>query len=261
MTVIKKVKQGQKNFKSLIFSVEELLQKTAQHLFPDNWDNEEAAALLCRSAASYLDTKTVEAFGTPLHLRALSYKNVSEEKRFCSIGIHVTITFQDRQELSGMSFYDLHLRDPHKHTFSSIRMNHLRSINAHAHQARLLLVDYEPVPIQSMAVGPDFLVGGSPHSWHHWMPVTNAAAVPVEAVIQLGEKSRALYKMALPFSYQMVFRHPFGLDLQHNEAALNILTGKKIERGNPSHILQVSAFFTPSAGEMPHIGLSDTIFR
>lgn len=161
MAVVKKIKQDQKNIKSLIYSAEELLKKSVQHLFPDSWNEEDASSLICRSMASFLNDKTVQVFGNSVNLKAASYKNISDLKRFSSIGIHMTINFHDGQELNGICFYDIHLRDRNKHTFSSIRKDHLRSMNAHSRQARLLLLDYDPIPVESMAVGPDFMVGGS----------------------------------------------------------------------------------------------------
>lgn len=261
MAVVKKIKQDTKSIKSLIFSTEELITKSVQHLFPGSWGEEEGASLISRSLASLLDEKKLQVFGSTLNIKAASFKKTAESKHFASIGIHVTINFHDDQELQGVCFYDIHARDRDKHTFSTLRKDHLRSLNAHAHQSRLLLLDYDPIPMQSMAVGPDFLVGGSAHSWHHWMGVTHGTSVHAESALHLGEKSRSLYKLGLPFSYQLVFRHLFGHDLQFNDSAVAILTGNKIDKGNPSHILQLGISFNKEINTLPDIGLNGSMYR
>ena len=87
---------------------------------------------------------------------------------------------------------------------------------------------------------PEAVIGNFPHSWDNWLPATQGAIVPVNCAMQLGQKNRGLYKIAVPFSYQLCYRYLYGLDLDYSDNSLKIARGTKLDKGSIKYLVCIS---------------------
>jgi len=71
--------------------------------------------------------------------------------------------------------------------------------------------------------------------------IHGASTVPANLAFTLGLKTTGLYKVSVPFSYQLCYRYLYGLDLDFNKQQLETAAGVNTARGNPKFLIQISA--------------------
>jgi len=242
MDVVKKIRsRNQNSLKSAVFELENRLSDIISDSFPSSWDSDNINREIVSSLCELFNDKKIHAPGNSIKSRWKPYISIGKpEKEFGSIAILFNITYHDGHETEGITFYQSHTKDPDKNTFSSLRKDNLKRMNSNSPHSQLLLYDYDSITGMAFATSPEYVVGNSPHSWGNWLPGTHAATAPSDLSLSLGLKTTGLYKITLPFAYQLCYRNFFGLDLDHQKSVLDIGRGLKTDKGNPAYLITVS---------------------
>jgi hypothetical protein len=132
-----------------------------------------------------------------------------------------------------------------KSSFSTLRKDHLKRFHSLSPSAHLLLADYDMIAGMAFPTLPEAIIGNYPHSWNSWTPFTHLASVASSAVLALGSKTSSLYKVSLPFSYQLCYRLIHGMDLDHSKAAVDFASGQREDKGLPAYIMRVQIAHGP----------------
>ncbi|OHD67437.1 MAG: hypothetical protein A2W19_03145 [Spirochaetes bacterium RBG_16_49_21] len=243
MKIIKQLPTGNKdNMKNLSFELESLIYTNIKESYPENWNRE----LLTRSIFS--DMKKL-FHGKKIHTPGSAIKSLwhlyqlkkNSDSIFGDAAIIMQISYHDGQIVHGAAFYDIAEKEPAKNSFSVLNKNRLRKLSSFAHHAQLLLYDYDPIAGMAFPSTADSVIGYHPPIWSNWIPYTHAVTVPANLAFTLGLKTTGLYKVSVPFSYQLCYRYLYGLDLDFNKQQLETAAGVNTARGNPKFLIQISA--------------------
>ncbi|WP_148699721.1 hypothetical protein [Candidatus Nitrososphaera evergladensis] len=145
------------------------------------------------------------------------------ETDFGDIAILVNIIYDDGKTLTGIGFLEAKRRNVHSKKFIQIKRRQLGRILKNAHYSRLLLYDYKDIT----QFADTSIFDRIPGSLHHspFVPVTRSAVVPVSIALPKRITNISLYDFSLPFSYQLCFRYPNGLDLELSETSIGVVKG------------------------------------
>jgi len=251
--VIKKIPHRGGHMKSLVSEFEELLFRSVKNSYPDNWSGDQVTESILTGMCSLFSDKTIHVPGSIITTKVQAFRLVEEpENRFGDVSVLVVNSYHDGQVNEGVSFLSVKAKDPDKNTFSEIRKDHLKKINSNSPHSQLLLYDYDNISGMAFPTLPEAVIGNYPHNWNRWLPSTNAAVVPVNLALELGLKNTALYKVAVPFSYQFCYRYFFGLDLDYQKVAVETAKSYRSDRGNAKYLLILSA---AHGGMKPHTNM------
>jgi hypothetical protein len=244
MQIIKKLKSDRNQLKSLMFEFEDLVFRNVKESYPDNWDEDSIIGMLLWGIRELFSGKKLYLPGNSLHSRWSVYRaSGAQEHWLGDIAFMFKISFHDGSLAEGVAVLGVQKRDPGKNSFSALRKDHLQRMNSAAPHSQLVLLDYDPVAVTALPSQPEAILGSPPSVWDHWMPFTHAVSVPANAALALGEKSTGLYKVALPLAYQFCYRYLNGLDLDYGHVPMEIVAGRKPERGLPRYLVTVALAF------------------
>lgn len=242
MKIVKKINSGAKNtMKDFINAMETLIYKNIRGNYPSYWDEDVLNLCLIKDMSTLFNDKKIRVPSNIIRSNWKLYKmNQESENKFGDIAVILNITYHDGYNNEGAIFLEAHRKDPDKNTFSTIKSNILKRVASNAPHAQLLLYDYDNISGMAFAAVPDSIIGDYPDSWKSWIPFTHAAAVPVNAAIALGQKTTGLYKVSIPFSYQLCCRYLYGLDLDYQTVAVETARGQRSDKGNAKYLIVLS---------------------
>ncbi len=242
MKIIRKVGKTKHNIKDLMTQIEQIIFNCSIAEYPDNWDQKYITQSLLLGLKGYLDNKTFHLPGDIINTQVKTYAlyEFPQEQKLSQLGILFNISYHDGTAIEGGTLLDSHLKDSNKNTFSTIRKDVLKRSTSLSHHSSVLLFDYDSINGMAFPALPETILGNYPHSWTNWQPFTNLVAIRSNLVHALNIKHTGLYKVAVPFSYQLSYRYLYGLDLDFTENTLNIIKGHKEDKGNPNYIVCVS---------------------
>lgn len=75
------------------------------------------------------------------------------------------------------------------------------------------------------------------------LPATYISTAPIINALQLNKKNDKLYKLSIPFSYQLTYRYFYGFDLQFDEDILKASKGDistQIKDSFPNYVVFIT---------------------
>lgn len=155
------------------------------------------------------------------------------ENRFGDISLIVKIDFKDGDSIEGVGFIEAKKRYQGTNQFSAIDFNQLTRIRDNAPHSQLLLYDYDPISTNIQVI---------PHRIRpiFFGPYTFAAITQNNLAIELNKNDQSLYKVCLPFSFQLTHRYFYGLDLEFSQSSKNIAKGYSKEQGHPEYAIVIT---------------------
>lgn len=230
------------NWLDFCTNVEDTIRMSIGNSFPYDWDEDYVTRLILTSLRNNFGNVTINDPDTLLNTSWLPYKlSGSSERKFGDIAIIVNIKFQDGDTLEGVSFLEAKKRVRNSPKFKALRFGQLETIRTTAPHSMLLLYDYEN--ITQFAWPKDYFT-----NWNNLMlptiPYTKSVVSQVGTVLRFKRKDTRIYKLSLPFSYQLCLRYLRGFDLEFTQKAIMIAKGFAEERfGRPLYLLTISVAY------------------
>jgi hypothetical protein len=241
MQIIKRIRSDGDNVKSAVYEIEQRLSNRILGAFPEGWEADRITGSVLTDLQALFENKRLHVHGDVLRSKWSVYGLTDEtSRRFGTAAFLIKMRYHDGQEVEGVAYVDAQAKDPGRNTFSALRMDHTRRLSSAAPHAQLLLYDYDVIAGMALPVQPEALVGSSPVGWDYWAPYTHGAVVPAHLALSLGIRDTGLYKVGLPFSYQLCYRYLFGLDLDYSRPSVEIVRGLRAQKGRPKFVALVS---------------------
>ena len=229
MNFVEKVKKKRSNLKNIFFAMEELISSNIKKNLLVEWNENDITDSLFMDMQKLFNGRKIHLPGNVIESSWITYKRkVEEENNIGKIALIFKITYHDGHDIEGVAFIDTKVKDPGKNTFSSLKKNQIRKMNSNISNSLLLLYDYDNISTMAFPAIPEAIISSYPSYWNNWIPFTNAVTLPADLAIALGDKTTGLYKVSTPFSYQLLFRYFFGLDLDYNNRGMDIARGYKV---------------------------------
>lgn len=202
---------------------------------PHNWDEDYITRRILDGFKDDLATVTKLTTDTELQIRWSAYKQ--DKKQWGDVGILIDIKYEDGSSLQGGAVLEAKKKEQGTIRFDAIKEDQQTAIQGKAPHAMMLLYDYE----QITKFGESSLMRPG---WHQYWPLksttfTHAVACPISSSRATGWKNTSLYRISVPFSYQLCYRYFGGLDLDFGEELVKLLRGD-VELGAPKYLLVFS---------------------
>ena len=176
------------------------------------------------------------------------------ENRFGDLAVLLSFQFRDGSSLEGVAFYEAKLRAWDGPSLPSANKAQVQRLNKNLWNGHLLVYDREPIvgttlnalerPETASYVHPlvdaDIMVFRRHPTGADKLPFTNAAAIPLNAVLALDRYDTSLYKLAVPFAHQLCLRNLQGLDLEHEPSTIAMAKGQSAKYDVPPVVLSVA---------------------
>ena len=242
MKVIKQISAGDKNnIKSLTLEIENLVYSNVKENYPGNWDQGSITDSLFSDLKKLFHDRKIHAPGNTFRSSWGLYRlRDDSDPIFSDIAIIIQIAYHDGQTCAGVVYLNVGEKDAGKNIFSSLNKLKSRKLLSVAHHSQMLLYDYDAITGMAFPTVAESIIGNHPFSWNSWMPYTHAVTVPANLADSLDIKSTGLYKISIPFSYQLCYRYLYGLDLDYHKTALDVAAGLKPNKGFPKLLVLIS---------------------
>ena len=232
------------HYKEFYLKLEKIISDEINSSYPIDWNEDFISRNILRKFRNELNYIEIEGYkyNRAISWEAYKYDGTIENK-FGDIGFIVSIDYPDGDKIEGVSFIEAKKRYNNSTLFKSIKFSQLRRINRNAPHSMVLLYDYLDITDFAQnyySSNSGFYYGDidpyiiSPNIKNTL--VTKATIAPNTNVIAVNKKDIGLYKLSLPFSYQISFRYFHGFDLDKSERALGIAKGFSSKKGFPNTI-------------------------
>ena len=205
-------------------NIELLINDLVQENSALNWDEDFLTRKLLAAIKEKLDGSIISELGNKvIFLTPFKLKKTLENK-YGDIAIIVKINYDDGDSLNGVAFLEAKRKYKESGHYDAIHWGQLKRIYGYAPHSQLLLYDYRDIT----DFAPNALVSRKNPTDSNPMlqiPVTKFVVAPINKVLQLKHKSEKLYKLSLPFSYQLGYRYLNGFDLDYNSTVLDAVKG------------------------------------
>jgi len=256
------------HYVDLLGKVERLICQVVQRCYPTSWDEDHITYSITDELGS-LGTLQITGLHRPFYVVWDARKFTGPtETAFGDLGVLVSLTAWDGQQLEGIGFLEAKKRSPETLSFDAVRKGQLTRIEKNAPRARLLLYDNlditdfgDNLPMASMvprsrSLG-EMLFGREEEVR---VAVTQAVAVPLNLALAVNNFKTSLYKYSLPLSVQLCGRYLRGLDLEFDEKILRQAKGFIERRGGPRYLLLIGISNAEGEPVLPR-GLNDNLYR
>ncbi len=241
MKTINRIREGENTMKSLVYELEDVYFRIVKNAYPGLWEDAGITRSLIMDMSAIMTDRQLKTPGNHVHLSMKPFMLASEpESELCSASMLFNIKYHDGQSVQGAAFLDACVKDAGKNTFSSMKKDRLKRLHSIAHHSQMLLYDYDNITGMAFPATAESVLGAYPASWNGWTPYTVAASVPTHCALALNCKDTGLYKISLPWSYQICFRNLFGLDLDYGDVAVDTARGVRFEKGRARYLVLIS---------------------
>lgn len=223
----------------------ELAQAVQRH-YPLDWKEDSITHdLLIRFRRRFQST-TLEGLRYPLQLEWEVYKfHGKRETCYGDIGMLVRYRLPSGADVEGAGFLEAKVRSRDSTKFNQVRHEQVHRILARSRYTRLLLYDYNAVPVLGGdGFDPDW--DWEPHPFRHRRrlehgSVTHGPTLPLELAAAVNQFDDGLYRFAHSLSFQMARRFFQLHDLDFSEAAVSAVKGFPSELGATNYVMVVRA--------------------
>lgn len=169
-------------------------------------------------------------------------KSKKMENSYGDIAVVVKIEYKDGDWLEGVGFLEAKRKYKDSGAFDALKWGQLEKIVANASHSQLLLYDFKPITdfaptgleTSRVASGSNAMIS---------LPVTYITTAPIKNTLQLKKNNERLYKLSIPFSYQLVYRYFYGFDLQFEDKLIKAAKGditEQIKETFPNYVVFVT---------------------
>ena len=220
----------------------ELAQAVQRH-YPLDWKEDAITHDLLIRLRDRFSSTTLEGLRYPLQLEWEAYKfHGSRETSHGDIGVLIRYRLPSGVDVEGAGFLEAKVRGRDSTKFHQVRHEQVSRILARSRYTRLLLYDYNAVPV----LGGD---GFDPEwDWHphpfrrrrlEYATVTHGPTLPLELAAAVNQFDDGLYRFAHSFSHQMTRRFFQLHDVDFSEAAVKAVKGFPSDLGATNYVLIV----------------------
>jgi hypothetical protein len=209
-----------------ISRIEQIIQQQTARLFPADWDEDTLTRNILIELRSNFSQTTIDDHQREYNLSINPFKlrGRNTETMYGDIAILVKIVYPDGDILEGVGFLEAKKRYRNRTTFDAFRKSQLNRIYRNAPHARLLLYDYSPIT----EFAPVYYRYDNDYNIYfplRALPTTYSVATQINTALSLDKNDIGLYKIGIPFSYQLAFRYFNGFDLDFREDVINTIKG------------------------------------
>ncbi|MEP0824965.1 MAG: hypothetical protein HRF40_05720 [Nitrososphaera sp.] len=228
---------------NVAFAIEGLLGQTitsyAKH--PGSWDENSITNGILASLSRRTDL-VYDFNGIATRIDWAGYKlHQTHEHNYGDIGILVNITHKDGYTVEGVAFVEAKKRKWNTARFDELSKEdygQLKRILRYAPRSMVLMYDYQDVT-QSVTSKMQ------PNIWVNTYEIHGITLSPIYSVIAPSnlicakrlKTTDKLYRFALPFSYQLVFRYFSGHDLEFDSSKVKLVKEYDSKGRNPAYVL------------------------
>lgn len=240
-----------------ISTVEGIIEQQTMRLYPADWDEDILTSSILIELRSNFKSTTIDDNRKKynLSLNPFKLRGKNTETKYGDIAILVKIVYPDNDFLEGVGFLEAKKRYRNTNRFDALKTSQLKKIYRNSPHTRLLLYDYSPIT-EFPSVFYDF-----EYRYHRYLPfrvlpTTYSVTTQLNTALALNQRDIRLYKVGLPFSYQLAFRYFYGFDLDFRENVINEIKGyAKDTLGLPNYtvFITISPVDKPTDEEEPKI--------
>ncbi len=220
----------------------ELAQAVQRH-YPLDWKEDSITHDLLIRFRDHFRATTLEGLRYPLQLEWEVYKfHGQRETCYGDIGMLIRYRLPSGADVEAAGFLEAKVRGRDSTKFHHVRHEQVNRILARSRYTRLLLYDYNAVPVLGGdGFDPDW--DWHPHPSHrrqveHGM-VTHGPTVPLELAAAVNQFDDGLYRFAHSLSHQMARRFFQLHDVDFSEAAVKAVKGFPSDLGSPNYVMVV----------------------
>lgn len=161
-----------------------------------------------------------------IYTNANFYKNTGNtETRIGDIAIILQISYDDDNIIEGVGIIEAKKMNKDSKRFTSVRADQLERILTNASHSYLMLYDYEQINQDKNYK--DYLI--SKRSNNVFPKTFYASLIPIKLALEFAQFNRKIYRFTTPFSYQLIYRYIYGLDLDFSSDLINVAKGNQTE--------------------------------
>jgi hypothetical protein len=226
--------------------IEHQLAEVIQRHFPLDWKEDPITHdLMIRFRNSFRQI-TLYGLRYPVQIDWEVYKlHGRRETAHGDIGVLVRYRLPSGADVEGAGFLEAKVRGRDSTKFHQLKHEQVHRILARSPQTRLLLYDYNAVPVLGGDTGLDPEWEWHPHPLRRrhlgQVPVTHGPTVPLELAAAVNQFDDGLYRFAHSLSFQFARRFFQLHDLDFREAAVQAVKGFPTELGAPNVVMVVRA--------------------
>jgi len=232
--------------------LEQRIQDEIEDSLPSNWDEDYITRRILVSLGK-MTFSQIKFFNSHNNVFILPFKLTgSTETNFGDIAIVLDIEFKDGDKLKGVAFLEAKKFYEQHNSYHKVDISQLQRIYDNAPSSKLLLYNNNHITKLS-DTGLDS--GKSSGGMLPKIPATYTCNINANTAIEHKKKDKSLHKLAIPFSYQFVYRYLNGMDLEFSEDAINAALGYfEGKYGYPKYTLMVTV--KPGTGKEKNEKLS-----
>lgn len=207
--------------------IEESLETEVRKLLPGYWDEDLLTQNFLISLSSKFRNITLEDLNgiSKVSMNAFKQAGTLTETKFGDIAIIVKITYPDGKEIEGVGYLEAKKRSFGTMRFGAINVSQLKKINKNAPRARLLLYDYTPIVGFIPTYCEESYFENGFERLLRFLPITYSVALPINVALKANHFDTDLYKYAIPFSQQFVYRYMYAHDLEFDDESISASKG------------------------------------
>jgi len=220
------------------------LAEAVQRHHPLDWDENSITHDFLIRWRARCQEMTLYGIRYPVHIEWEIYKlRGTPETAHGDIGVLVRYRLPNGSDLEGAGFLEAKVRARDSNKFNQIRPDQIATLIQRSRQTRLLLYDYQAVPVLDDSTG-HFADEFSPHRFRRHMlstQITHGAVIPIELAVAVNQYDDALYRFSHSLPYQFVRRYFQLHDLDFSEAAISAVKSFPTGLGSPRFVMVVRA--------------------
>lgn len=226
--------------------IEDELAEAVQRHYPLDWKEDAITHdLIIRFRNNFRDI-TLRGLRYPVRLEWEAYKlHGRRETSHGDVGMLIRYRLPSGADVEAAGFLEAKVRGRDSTKFHQVRHEQVDRILKRSPRTRLLLYDYNPVPVLGGDAGHDPEWDWHPRPIRRWRvgqtPITHGPTLPLELAAAVNQYDDGLYRFAHSLSFQIARRFFQLHDVDFREAAVQAVKGFPSDLGSPNFVMIVRA--------------------
>jgi len=226
--------------------IEYELAEAVQRHYPLDWKEDSITHDIMIRFRNHFRQVTLQGVRYPLQLEWEVYKfHGHRESSYGDIGVLIRYRLPSGSDIEAAGFLEAKVRGRESTKFHQVRHEQVSRILARSRHTRLLLYDYNAVPVLGGDLGFDPDWEFHHHPFHRrrlgQVPVTHGPCLPLELAAAVNQFDDGLYRFAHSLSHQFARRFFQLHDVDFSEAAVQAVKGFPSDLGAPNFVMIVRA--------------------
>jgi len=226
--------------------IEYELAEAVQRHYPLDWKEDAITHDLMIRFRNNFREITLQGLRYPTQIEWEAYKlHGHREATYGDIGILLRYRLPSGTDIEAAGFLEAKVRARDSTKFHQVRHEQVHRLLARSPQTRLLLYDYNAVPVLGGDAGFDPEWDWHPRSHYRrrigQTPVTHGPTVPMDLAAALNQFDDGLYRFAHALSFQIARRFFQLHDVDFREAAVQAVKGFPGDLASPNYVMIVRA--------------------